>query len=72
MAARHTNPKNTFASIKSYQNLVKSLFYESKNQRKSLTDSLWATVSSLNTKFDVFTSPKNLVSMIQIMIMRIF
>jgi hypothetical protein len=72
MAAGHTNPKNTFASVKSYQNLVKSLFYESKNQRKSLTDSLWATVSSPNKKFEVFTSPKNLVSMIQIMILRIF
>jgi hypothetical protein len=50
----------------------KITFYKCKNQRKSLTNSLWATVSSPNTEFDVLASPTNLVSTIQIMILRIF
>ncbi len=43
-------PKNTFASIRNYQNLAKSIFYL-KNQRKSLTNALFATVSLSNVKF---------------------
>jgi hypothetical protein len=32
-----------------------------KNQRKSSTNTLWAEVSLPNMKFDIFTSPTNLV-----------
>jgi hypothetical protein len=46
-AARHTHPKNTFASIKKLSGIT---FYSLKNQRKSLTYSLLATVSWSNIR----------------------
>jgi len=53
-------PKNTFASIKNWQKLVKSLFWK-KNQRETLTYSHLATVWLSNTKCDIFTSLMNSV-----------
>jgi hypothetical protein len=57
----HTQPKNMFASIKKLSKFSKITFLSKENQRKSLTDSLLATMSLPNVKFDILTSPTSLV-----------
>ncbi len=60
-AVQYTYPKNSFASIK-----IGKIWWNTfviKNQRKSWTKSLLATVSLLNMKFDIFTCLANSVPM---------
>jgi hypothetical protein len=59
-------PLNTFASIKKLVEFSEIIFNIKKNQRMGLKNSFLETVSLLNTKFDIYTSPTNSVTTISI------